>query len=654
MKDNSKIQRIFSFTTAEKVLLIVTLFVSIVVVLAGMIYLEGNIYDGVRAYVRGEGLWAKAQNDAILHLERYSYTHDEDDYLAFKNAVGVNLGDQAAREALSRVPPQREEAVKGFLEGNNNPDDVDSLIWFFLNFHQISYMHAATAIWKEADGKIAELIAVGEAIHTEVTLTRSDEKQIALLRTRLQKLDAELLNLENSFSIVLGEGARWVKRTVLFSSVALLLLFIGIGLYVSRQIVRNISRSENALLASESRFRSLKQSDTIGIISWRMDGRIDEANTHFLGMLGYTEADLDAGKIDWRNMTPNEWHASDSKAIEELMLYGRCTPFEKALLHKEGYPVPIYVGASLLEGDTEHGIAYVMNLSERKQAEKKLQLASTVFDASNDGILITDANRCIISVNPALTQITGYDAEELIGKQPSVLKSGYTTEDQYNAMQSSLEIYGCWDGDIIDRRKDGSLQPIRVSISGVRNSDGALTHYVAIMSDISERKAREEHLEHLAHYDMLTGLPNRVLFNDRIEQLMKDANRNGSSFAVLYLDLDRFKPINDTYGHKVGDRVLQIVAERMLEKVRATDTVTRMGGDEFVILLKNTGKRHIAETMGNKIAVLLTAPMYIDGHEIDIGVSMGVSIYPDDGSDIKSLLHHADSVMYGTKTAKPR
>ncbi|HEX5670281.1 MAG TPA: diguanylate cyclase [Sulfuricurvum sp.] len=647
-------QRILMLTTAQKVLLIVTLFVSIMVVLAGMIYLEANIFDGVRAYVRGEGLWAKAQKDAVLHLERYAYTHDEDDYLAFKNAIQVNLGDKAAREALSSVPPQIQHAVKGFLEGKNDPADVDSLIWFFHYFNQISYMHTAIAIWTQADGKIAELIAVGQAIHAEVTLKRADEKHMVLLRTRLQGLNEQLLDLENRFSTVLGEGARWVKRTVWLSIVALLLLFIGIGLYVSRQIIRSISRSEKALLASESRFRSLKMSDTIGIISWRMDGRIDEANSNFLEMMGYTEADLNTGNINWRNMTPNEWHASDSIAIDELMRYGHCTPFEKALFHKEGYLVPVYVGASLLEGDSEHGIAYVMNLSERKQAEEKLQLASIVFNATNDGILITDANRCIISVNPALTQITGYDMEDLIGKRPAILQSGYTTEEQQDVMHVSLETKGCWEGDIIDRRKDGSLQPMRVSISDVRNSEGIVTHYVAIMSDISERKAREEHLEHLAHYDMLTGLPNRTLFNDRIEQLMKDANRNGSSFAVLYLDLDRFKPINDTYGHKVGDRVLQIVAERMQEEVRATDTVTRIGGDEFIILLKDAGQHDIAELMGNKIAAHLTAPMHIDGHDIDIGVSIGISIYPDDGSDIKSLLHHADSVMYGTKTAKPR
>ena len=647
-------QRIFSLTTAEKVLLIVTLFVSIAVALAGMIYLEGNVFDGVRAYVRGEGVWAKAQKDAVLYLERYSYARKEDDYLAFKNAVQVHLGDQAAREALSQVPPQKEHAVKGFLEGKNNPADVDSLIWFFLNFHQISYMSDAIAIWTEGDGKIAELIAVGQAIHAEVTGNRADEKRIVVLRTRLQELNEQLVDLENRFSIVLGDGARWVKRTVWLSSVALLTLFIGIGLYISRQVIRSISRSENALRASESRFRSLKDSDTIGIISWRMDGRIDEANTHFLEMLGYTDVELDAGKIDWRNMTPNEWHASDGKAIEELMVYGHCTPFEKALFHKEGYPVPVYVGASLLEGDSEHGIAYVMNLSERKQAEEKLQLASTVFEASNDGILITDAHRRIISVNPALTHITGYEAEELIGKRPAILKSGYTTEVQYDAMENALQTKGCWEGDLFDRRKDGALQPMRASISGVRNTDGVLTHYVAVLSDISERKAREEHLEHLAHYDLLTGLPNRALFNDRIEQLIKDANRNGHRFAVLYLDLDRFKPINDTFGHKVGDRVLQIISERMLEKVRATDTVTRMGGDEFVILLKDAGKRHIAEVLGNKIAAHLTAPMHIDGHEIAIGVSVGVSIYPDDGSDVKSLLHHADSVMYGTKTSRPR
>ena len=411
----------------------------------------------------------------------------------------------------------------------------------------------------------------------------------------------------------------------------------------------SITRGEQALLASESRFRSLRDSDTIGIISWRMNGLIDEANAFFLNMLGYTKSDLKAGMIDWKNMTPKEWQASDGQAVEELLEYGRCQPFEKEMMHKDGHLVPVFVGASLLEGDSGHGIAYVMDLSERKKAEEELKLASAVFSSSREGILIADASMNIVSVNRAFVQMTGYEESELIGKKPSILKSGHTTREQYRMIFTALEGEGAWSGDIIDRRKEGELLPLHVSISSVKNKGGVPTHYIAIMSDNSEHKAREEHLNHIAHHDPLTGLPNRVLFNDRVKQAIEEAKRKNSSFTVLFLDLDRFKPINDTFGHKVGDQVLQTVARELQQIVREIDTVTRIGGDEFVILLKEVGRRENVEKICRKISETVSAPIYIGGEKIQVGVSVGFSIYPDDGEDIKALLDCADNAMYAIK-----
>lgn len=642
-------KNILDFSTEKKVLLIVTFFILIAFALAGMLYLQGNIFNGVRAYVRGEGLWAKAQKDAVLYLERYSYTRVESDYRMFENAVLVNLGDRSARIALSSKPPQREKAIKGFLEGNNDPADVDGLIWFFLNFRHISYVHDAIVIWAEADEEIAKLITLGKAIQTEFGRQKPDEKQIVQLRLQLQQLNEKLLELENRFSTVLGEGARWVKQTIWLASVVILLLFVSIGIYLSRQIIVSITRGEQALLASESRFRSLRDSDTIGIISWRMNGLIDEANAFFLNMLGYTKSDLKAGMIDWKNMTPKEWQASDGQAVEELLEYGRCQPFEKEMMHKDGHLVPVFVGASLLEGDSGHGIAYVMDLSERKKAEEELKLASAVFSSSREGILIADASMNIVSVNRAFVQMTGYEESELIGKKPSILKSGHTTREQYRMIFTALEGEGAWSGDIIDRRKEGELLPLHVSISSVKNKGGVPTHYIAIMSDNSEHKAREEHLNHIAHHDPLTGLPNRVLFNDRVKQAIEEAKRKNSSFTVLFLDLDRFKPINDTFGHKVGDQVLQTVARELQQIVREIDTVTRIGGDEFVILLKEVGRRENVEKICRKISETVSAPIYIGGEKIQVGVSVGFSIYPDDGEDIKALLDCADNAMYAIK-----
>jgi len=331
---------------------------------------------------------------------------------------------------------------------------------------------------------------------------------------------------------------------------------------------------------------------------------------------------------------------------------GRCEPFEKVLIHKQGHGVPILIGAAMLAGSREQGIAYVIDLSERKKAEQQLKLSATVFASTSDGILITDSSARIVSVNHALCAMTGYDESELLGQRPSILQSGYTTSEEYTQMWESLNKNGQWQGDVIDRKKDGALIPMRVSINQVKNGDNQLSHYVAIMSDISERKAAEEQLRHIALHDPLTGLANRVLFNDRLKQAIKVAARNNTQFAVLFMDLDKFKPVNDHFGHKIGDKLLQNVADRLTRSVRESDTVTRLGGDEFVVLLKNVTSREMVEKMLYPIINTVCSIYQIDDYDIEIGVSVGVSIYPDDGTDAKTLLHHADTAMYKTKESK--
>lgn len=628
-----------------KVILIIGLFVFVAIALGGIIYLQGRIFDGVRVYVRGEGLWAKGQKDAVIYLERYSHTHAETDYQAFLQAVETNLGDTQARQALLATPPDLAAAAQGFLQGKNNPQDIDSLIWFFQHFRSISYMHDAIHIWIDADKKITELVDVGHAMHREIQAGSRVEK-LGALRNRLTTLNIELLALENRFSNVLGEGARWVKQASLLAGLALLLLFVGVAMTISRQLIAVIARTEQELKISEARFRSLKESNTIGILSWRMDGTVEEANQSFLDMLGYNAADFRSGQLNWRKLTPESFLARDEQAISELLATGSCTPFEKAFLHKDGHPVPVYIGASVLNGDANRGIAYIMDLTERKQAEKQLRLAAAVFDSSHDGILVTDAEMHIVSVNQALCEMTGYQANELLGQIPSILQSGYTTAEQYRDMLSSLYSQGHWQGDIVDRMKHGALLPVHISLSAVKNDEQQVTHYVAIISDNTERKAEEEHLRHIAHHDTLTGLPNRILFNDRIEQLIKRAERNGGRFAILFFDLDNFKPVNDTFGHAVGDKLLQTIADRLTRHVRGTDTVTRLGGDEFIILLEEASDRQNVEKLLEKTVESVCAPCNINGHAIDISVSAGISLYPEDGMDVHTLMHHADQAMY--------
>ncbi|MGZ4996574.1 MAG: diguanylate cyclase domain-containing protein [Methylobacter sp.] len=642
------------FSTEGKVVFIISLFVLISVLLGGMIFWYGSIFDGVRSYVRGEGLWAKAQKDAVFYLGSYSYNRSESDYNAYQKALQVINGDKNARLALLESPPNYEEARKGFLQGQNHPDDIESMIGFFLTFQRISYLRDAISTWQSADQIIDELKQLSEQIRIELNTPNSNTEKIIKLRERLQQLNDQLHELENRFSLILSAGARWVKQATWLVTVLVLIVFIGIGLLVSRQIIKGITKAEQQLLISESRFRRLKESNTIGIISWRTDGVIEEANDLFLTMTGYDRSDVLTGALNWRDITPVEFQQRDQQAIHELLIHGRCEPFEKVLIHKQGHWVPIYIGAAMLAGNHKQGIAYVMDLSERKKAEQQLKLAATVFAGSSDGILITDSSALIVSVNQALCAMTGYNEDELLGQPPSILQSDYTTDEEYIRMWEALNKSGQWQGDVIDRKKDGALIPMRVSINQIKNADNQLTHYVAILSDITERKAAEEHLRHIALHDPLTGLANRVLFNDRLEQAIRLATRNNTKFAILFLDLDKFKPVNDLFGHKVGDKLLQKIADRLTRSVRESDTVTRLGGDEFVILFENITDQKMVEKLLAPIIDAICNAYHIDDYDIEIGVSAGISIYPDHGTDARTLLHHADIAMYETKEAKEK
>jgi diguanylate cyclase (GGDEF)-like protein/PAS domain S-box-containing protein len=291
----------------------------------------------------------------------------------------------------------------------------------------------------------------------------------------------------------------------------------------------------------------------------------------------------------------------------------------------------------------------VRDISTRKSAERTLYLAAQVFENSRDAILLADRERRIIAINRAYTAITGYQSDDMLGQPMSVYRSGVEDDHFFREVWNEVDATDHWQGEIWSRRKGGALFPAWLALTAIRDSAGRISNYMAILSDITERKRNEEHTRHLAEHDFLTDLPNRVLLLDRLSLALSAARRKGSMLAILFLDLDRFKHINDTLGHQVGDALLREVAARLLRCVRKVDTVSRQGGDEFVIILADIGgidhAAHVAGTIRNAIC----QPYRIGEHTLHVSTSIGVSIFPSDGEDIDTLVKNADIAMYHAK-----
>ncbi|OFZ66701.1 MAG: hypothetical protein A2V79_05515 [Betaproteobacteria bacterium RBG_16_56_24] len=397
--------------------------------------------------------------------------------------------------------------------------------------------------------------------------------------------------------------------------------------------------------------RAVEQSPNTIIIT-DFEGIIEYVNPHFSQISGYTPEEV-VGKnmrLHKSGMTPVAVYEDLWRTIKSGQVW------RGELLNKSKHGRLYWEELSISpifdeQGNITHFLSQQIDISARKQVEEQIRLFEKVFANANEAILISDANNCIVATNPAFTEITGYTMEEVIGKTPHMFASGQMSAGFYESMWSGIKATGKWQGEVIDRRKNGEIYAEWLSISALLDDSGRLTHYVALIADISERKAAEERMTYLAQHDVLTGLPNRMLFHDRLQQAITYAERQRTSVALLFMDLDRFKDVNDTLGHHIGDLLLQEVTHRIRHCVRGSDTVSRQGGDEYVIMLPNLDDLGDIMQVVNKLIESIADPYELEGHTVHVTTSVGVSIYPQDGVNIETLIRNADTAMYQAKDA---
>ncbi|HEY3431206.1 MAG TPA: PAS domain S-box protein [Rhodocyclaceae bacterium] len=422
-------------------------------------------------------------------------------------------------------------------------------------------------------------------------------------------------------------------------------LLIGLGVDISeRKLVEQKVMHERTRLATILRMAS----DGIHVLD--AAGYLVNANEAFLRMLGYDQSVIGHIHIsEWD--IDHDWE-TNRRRNESLIFQQLSSVFEARYRCRDNSIISVEISACGIEIDGQSLLyAASRDITQRKKGESQLRLAASVFSNSEEGILITDADNRIVDVNSAFSRISGYSRSEVLNKKPEILRSSRQGKPFYKDMWQVLNTDGHWQGELWNKRKNGELFAVRLTITAVHDEGGHLAHYVAIMSDITEVRSYQEKLEKLAYNDSLTGIPNRALFFDRIHQAVAYAQRNQTIMVVGYLDLDEFKPINDTYGHQAGDEVLTQVAKRLRESIRGGDTAARLGGDEFAFLLlgiEGIEECHLAlRRIQNKIA----APMEIKGITVSISASIGATLCPTDSSDVDVLLRHADQAMYAAKDA---
>ncbi|MCW8906495.1 MAG: PAS domain S-box protein [Sedimenticola sp.] len=416
------------------------------------------------------------------------------------------------------------------------------------------------------------------------------------------------------------------------------------GTLILRMDITERMKTQQALKESENRYRALIEQAADGLLVTDSMGVITDTNQAVQKMLGYSGDEL-VGRpmidfVDPADTDSYYWQQAALHRQGALMIQQRLRCRDGNLLMVE------ISGRSLPDGGVQ---SLVRDISERLRSEERLRLSATVFESTREGVMITDARGNITAVNSAFTEITGYREDEVRGKNPSVLNSGKHDNRFYDEMWSTINTVGYWRGEIWNRRKNGQIYPEWETISTVRNELGELTNYVAVFSDISDLKESESQLEYLAHHDPLTELPNRLLFTARVDHALEQARRDGSCLAVLFIDLDLFKHINDSLGHPVGDALLQRVAERIKRLLRDEDTVARLGGDEFTVLLEHLPDSTKAGEIAGKLTDAFVKAFEVDERSLHVTASIGISIFPGDGETTATLLRNADAAMYQAK-----
>ncbi|SHL29678.1 putative bifunctional diguanylate cyclase/phosphodiesterase [Phytopseudomonas punonensis] len=450
--------------------------------------------------------------------------------------------------------------------------------------------------------------------------------------------------------------ARQTEQVQVWKGLVFVLL-TGALLYLTiNRHLRNQATIGMALRASEERLSLALSATEDGLWDWDLRNRSVYYSPGYHALLGMHEGELSTDREQWQELLHPDDRAPYQRALNDLLQAEEDTSSEHSfrLRHRDGsYRWVLSRGRLQLDslGRPARFIGTVKDVTQSRADADSLRQAAAVFESTQEGVLVTDAQQTIVHINPAFSRITGYSEAEILGKHPTLLKSGRHDETFYQHLWHTLQTQGSWSGEVWNRRKDGEIYPQWQCIRAIQDANGLLSHYVAVFSDITVLKHSQHELDHLVHHDPLSGLPNRLLFSERVEHALQRAQRDARRGAVLVIDLDHFKHINESLGHNVGDMLLKAAGERLAEQIGTGATLARLGGDEFAVLSEDCGLAEQAGQLAQTLIDCLDEPFMLDGQELFISASAGVCLYPGDAQTVDQVLRNVDSALFKAKSS---
>jgi diguanylate cyclase (GGDEF)-like protein/PAS domain S-box-containing protein len=644
-----------------RLLQIIWPFLVIVIVLLMLSAESMNILVAARSYSEGESLWSKGQKRAMFSLLRYTETRNAADYYNYREAIAIPMGDRKARLELEKPNPDFAAAWQGFIEGRNHPDDVPGLIMLFRRFRHIDFMAAVIDLWTEGDRHIAELNVVAEELYSMISSGQDTPVALRQFRDRILVIDTRLTPLTDQFTRTLGEATRKTKTLLLIANFAAAGILVPIGILLSRRMVGHRARAEEALKLSQERFKLAVTGSNDGLWDWNILTGDMYHSPRFEQLLGFEELELGNSMDMLMSRVHPEDKAGTDAAFDSHLKQGVPFDTEMRLQTKTGdYRWFRARGQSVRDsmGKAVRMAGSITDMTDRRQAASDLfaekERALVTLASIADGVITTDTDGWVEYLNPVAEQLAGWTTATAQGlPMQAILRMVDETNRKMapNPIEMVLREERTIEAasTLLLVRNDGTEVPIMLSAAPIRTRDGRISGVVLVLHDVSRERQYVAKLSYQASHDSLTGLINRGEFERRLSLALKSAAQLGRHHAVMYLDLDQFKVVNDTCGHAAGDQLMRQVSAVLQRRLREGDTLARLGGDEFGVLLENCAPDNALRIADGLRQTVMECHFAWETRSFNIGVSIGLVNVADGMFTLTDVLSAADSACYMAK-----